>query len=109
MFTSTHAQFIFIFPDHELLDVRVRAVKCILRKLECGIVSSDSLKERVDLLDRCRRWLSQVQETLKPVPVESFDNGNLTSNNNQVSVEEVEGVEIVVQLLFILSKVILCK
>lgn len=84
-------------------------MKCILRKLECGIVSSDSLKERVDLLDRCRRWLSQVQETLKPVPVESFDNGNLTSNNNQVSVEEVEGVEIVVQLLFILSKVILCK
>lgn len=85
-------------------------MKCILRKLECGIVSSDSLKERVDLLDRCRRWLSQVQETLKPVPVESSDNnGTLNSNNNLISLEEVEGVEIVVELLFVLSKVILCK
>ncbi|ODM92073.1 Rotatin [Orchesella cincta] len=79
--------------DHELLDVRVRALKCLLRKLEYGIISSEALKDRVDLLDRCRRWLSSAGE-------------GSTDGSKNLSLEsaEVEGIELVVQLLYELSK-----
>lgn len=95
-----HAPPILLFLDHELLDVRVRAVKCLLRKLECGIVSSESLKDRVDLVDRCRRWISLVVETQKTA--QGTDKAN---NNQDITPEELEGVEVVVLLIFALSKV----
>lgn len=72
-------------------------MKCLLRKLEWGIISSDSLKYRVDLLDRCKRWLRLTLEGHNP-----DEDG---SKNFRLDADQLEGAEVVSQLLCVISKV----
>ncbi|CAG7817893.1 unnamed protein product [Allacma fusca] len=42
---------------HDLRDVRLRALKCLWRKIDCGLVSTDTLSGRTDLINRLTLWI----------------------------------------------------
>jgi hypothetical protein len=107
--------------DHELWDVRLRAVRCILRKLDCGIVSADGLSRRVDLLHRLSDWLRIASELASST---TRKNNNKSSSNSSSSLSSsnrrspgvrnssicqdslvIEGIPCVIQLLLRLAEV----
>jgi hypothetical protein len=43
--------------DHDIPEIRVRALKSLHRKLELGLVYGQRLSKRIDLLQRLTSWL----------------------------------------------------
>jgi hypothetical protein len=99
-----------MFSDHELWDVRLRAVKCILGKVECSIVTTDYLSRRIDLLHRLSDWLrATIEATNQTDGVDqsliSHDSGSRGRSWSINTAVAVQGLPHVLKLLLSLAEV----